>query len=88
MSNQGQAQAQAQAHVLPLDLSHQSCASTTSCLMESHKLEEKHFSSKTGKWDMLFTDGPQAEESVKPIWSNLESYHRAQPLPFLLCAQG
>lgn len=71
MSNPDQGQAQAQAHVLPLDLSLQSCASMTSCLMELHKLEEKHFSSKTGKWNMLFTDGPQAQESVKPIWPNL-----------------
>lgn len=55
MSNLGQGQDQDQAHVQPLDLSLQSSASTTLYLMESHKLEEKRFSSKIGKWDKLPT---------------------------------
>lgn len=62
-----------QAHVQPLDLSHQSSASTTLYLMELHKLEEKHFSSKIGKWDKLLTNGAQVEESVRPIHQNPES---------------
>lgn len=45
----GQDQDQDQAHSQPLDLSLQSSASMKLCLMESHKLEEKHFSSKIGK---------------------------------------
>lgn len=44
-----QGQGQDQAHSQPLDLSLQSSASTTLYLMESHKLEEKRFSSKIGK---------------------------------------
>lgn len=42
-------QGQDQAHVRPLDLSLQSSASMRLYLMESHKLEEKRFSSKIGK---------------------------------------
>lgn len=57
MWNPDQGQDQGQDHVPPLDLSLQSSASTTLYLMESHKLEEKYFSSKTGKWDKLLTDG-------------------------------
>jgi len=49
MWNLDQGQDQGQDHVLPLDLSLQSSASTTLYLMELHKLEEKYFSSKTGK---------------------------------------
>jgi len=49
-------QAQGQDHVQPLDLSLQSSASMTLYLMESHKLEEKYFSSKIGKWDKFLTN--------------------------------
>lgn len=56
MLNLDQGQAQGQAHVQPLDLSLQSSASMTLYLMELHKLEEKYFSSKIGKWDKLFTN--------------------------------
>lgn len=61
MLNLDQGQDQGQAHVQPLDLSLQSSVSTTLYLMESHKLEEKHFSSKIGKWDKLLISGASNE---------------------------
>lgn len=72
-----QGQGQDQAHSQPLDLSLQSSASTTLYLMESHKLEEKRFSSKIGKWDKL----------LRPIHQNLDIYYQAQHPPFVSCIQ-
>lgn len=71
-----QGQGQDQAHSQPLDLSLQSSASTTSYLMESHKLEEKRFSSKIGEWVKLLTKRASSEgicESFPPKSRNLLS---------------
>lgn len=82
-------QDQGQAHVQPLDLSHQSSASMTLYLMELHKLEEKHFSSKIGKWDKLLTNGLKWR-NLSDLFIKIQKFiirHKAQSLPFLLCVQ-